>query len=110
MTVAERKEESNLVDKLLRMLTEHTLRPEFPPGGVPVAVAAEVYGKAATYVQEGIRAGWLPIGHMKPGEQRDNFYISPLKLWEDTGFLYTGQTVAEIRALKQRLREERTNG
>lgn len=40
MTVTERKEENMMLDKLLRALTEKIERPEFPPGGVPVKVAA----------------------------------------------------------------------
>lgn len=107
MTVTERKEENMMLDKLLRALTEKIERPEFPPGGVPVKVAAAVYGKAPYFVQEGIRAGWLPIGHMKPGEQKDNFYISPLKLWQDTGFEYKGQSVEEIEQWKKEMKENK---
>lgn len=101
-SVQQRKTDNLLMEKLLRTLTEKMARPEFKPGGVPVKVAAAVYGKAPCYIHEGIRAGWLPIGHVKPGDQRDNFYISPLKLWEDTGFAYTGQTVKEIEQWKKR--------
>ena len=35
---------------------------EFHPGSVPVAVAARVYGKDASWVRAGIVSGWLPIG------------------------------------------------
>lgn len=101
MTVPERKEENRQMDKLIRILTEKFEQPTFLPGGVPVRVAAAVYGKAPYFVHEGIRAGWLPIGHCKPGEQKDNFYISPKKLWEDTGFIYTGQSVEEIEEWKR---------
>ena len=34
----------------------------FSNGSVPVAVAARVYGKDATWVRAGIISGWLPIG------------------------------------------------
>lgn len=101
MTVNERKEENINLDKLLRLLTEKLQIPEFKPGGVPVKVAAAVYGKADCFVHEGIRAGWLPIGHCKPGDSRDNFYISPYKLWQDTGFVYTGQTKEEVDLLRK---------
>ena len=100
MEVAERKEENRQVDKLMRLLIERLEQPKFLPGGVPVKVAAAVYGKAPYFIHEGIRAGWLPIGHCKPGEQKDNFYISPKKLWEDTGFIYTGQSVKEVEMAK----------
>lgn len=107
MTVSERKEENQAMDKLIRILTDKFERPEFAPGGVPVKVAAAVYGKAPCFIHEGIRAGWLPIGHCKPGDQKDNFYISPKKLWEDTGFVYTGQSLEEIeRQKKERKQRE----
>ena len=34
----------------------------FASGSVPVAVAARVYGKDASWVRAGIVSGWLPIG------------------------------------------------
>lgn len=70
-------------------------------GSVPVAVAARVYGKDASWVRAGIIAGWLPIGvatrHGKKIESindmdskkgRINYYISPKKLYEDTGYIW----------------------
>ena len=67
--------------------------------GVPVAVAAKVYGKDPAWVRAGIVCGWLPIGiATRRGELvtrledidgkkgRINYYISPKKLEEDTGF------------------------
>lgn len=77
---------------------------EFIKGSVPVAVAARVYGKDASWVRAGIVAGWLPIGKAtRSGELvtkieeidskygRINFYISPKKLWEDTGYVWRGE-------------------
>ena len=76
----------------------------FTKGSVPVAVAARVYGKDASWVRAGIVAGWLPIGKAtRNGELitkieeidskygRINFYISPKKLWEETGFVWRGE-------------------
>ena len=73
-------------------------------GSVPVAVAARVYGKDASWVRAGIIAGWLPIGTAtREGKQitkleemnskygRINFYISPKKLYEETGFVWKGE-------------------
>lgn len=40
---------------------------EFPQGSVPVAVAARVYGKDASWVRAGIVSGWLPIGKATRG-------------------------------------------
>ena len=73
-------------------------------GSVPVKVVARVYGKDASWVRAGIIAGWLPIGTATRHGQlvtevndidirkgRINFYISPKKLWEQTGFLWQGE-------------------
>lgn len=77
---------------------------EFPQGSVPVAVAARVYGKDASWVRTGIISGWLPIGkatrsgklvttieEMDSRYGRINFYISPKRLYEETGFLWKGE-------------------
>ena len=77
---------------------------EFGTGSVPVSIAAKVYGKDATWIRAGIIAGWLPIGvATRDGERitdvsqidsrfgRINFYISPKKLFEDTGYIWRGK-------------------
>lgn len=77
---------------------------EFVRGSVPISVASKVYGKDASWVRAGIVAGWLPIGvATRNGELitdiedinskfgRINFYISPKKLWEDTGYIWRGE-------------------
>lgn len=77
---------------------------DFPRGSVPVAVAARVYGKDASWVRAGIVAGWLPIGRatrngelvtsidqMSSKYGRINFYISPKRLWEETGYIWKGE-------------------
>ena len=77
---------------------------QFPQGSVPVAVAARVYGKDASWVRAGIVSGWLPIGkatrsgklvttieEMDSRYGRINFYISPKRLYEETGFLWKGE-------------------
>lgn len=76
----------------------------FAQGSVPVVVAARVYGKDAAWVRAGIVSGWLPIGRatrngelvtdisqMNSKYGRINFYISPKKLWEDTGYIWEGE-------------------
>ena len=76
----------------------------FIKGSVPVAVVARVYGKDASWIRAGIVAGWLPIGKATRNGQlitkveeidskygRINFYISPKKLWEETGYLWKGE-------------------
>lgn len=77
---------------------------EFGAGSVPVVVAAKVYSKDPSWVRAGIIAGWLPIGRatrkgkvvtdisqMSARYGRINFYISPAKLYEDTGFVWRGE-------------------
>lgn len=69
---------------------------------VPVVIAAKVYGKDPAWIRAGIIAGWLPIGIATRGYEqvtdihdidsskgRIAYYISPKKLYEDTGFIYT---------------------
>lgn len=76
----------------------------FGHGSVPVAVAARVYGKDASWVRTGIVAGWLPIGkatrkgklvlsieEMDSKLGRINFYISPKLLWQETGYVWKGE-------------------
>lgn len=76
----------------------------FAEGYVPVDVAARVYGKDASWVRAGIISGWLPIGRatrdgklvtdikeMDSKFGRINYYISPKKLYEDTGYVWKGR-------------------
>ena len=76
---------------------------EFAKGSVPVMVAARVYGKDASWVRAGIIEGWLPIGkatrhgklitkveEIDSRHGRINFYISPKRLWEETGYVWKG--------------------
>lgn len=72
-------------------------------GSVPVAIAAKVYGKDANWVRAGLITGYLQIGMAtRNGQQitsisqmdskygRINYYISPQKLYEQTGFEWKG--------------------
>ena len=67
-------------------------------------MAAKVYGKDATWIRAGIISGWLPIGvATRDGKKittieeinskygRINFYISPKKLYEETGYIWEGK-------------------
>ncbi len=77
---------------------------QFVAGSVPVSVAAKVYGKDASWVRAGIIAGWLPIGkatrngkavtsleEMDSKYGRINYYISPKRLYEETGYIWKGE-------------------
>lgn len=76
---------------------------EFGIGSVPVIKAAEIYGKDANWIRAGIIEGWLPIGtatrngkevtsvkEMDSRFGRINYYISPKKLYEETGYVWKG--------------------
>ena len=71
--------------------------------GVPVAIAAKVYGKDPAWIRAGIVGGWLPIGTATRGGRlvtdvdeidsklgRINYYISPVKLEQETGYKWKG--------------------
>ena len=75
---------------------------KFDIGSVPVSIVAKVYGKDACWVRAGIISGWLPIGiatrngqkitnieDMNSKYGRINFYISPKKLFEETGYIWS---------------------
>lgn len=76
----------------------------FKTGSVPVKVAARVYGKDASWIRSGIISGWLPIGKatrkgvqitrisdMDSRKGRIDYYISPKKLYEETGYIWKGE-------------------
>lgn len=76
----------------------------FPEGSVPVCIAAKIYGKDASWIRAGLISGWLPIGtatrHGKVVSDvneinsrlgRINYYISPKRLYEETGYLWKGE-------------------
>lgn len=76
----------------------------FTSGSVPVAVAARIYQKDASWIRAGIISGWLPIGkatrngklitdleEMDSKYGRINYYISPKLLYEETGYFWKGE-------------------
>lgn len=80
---------------------------QFAIGSAPVSVAAKVYGRDASWVRAGIVVGWLPIGRatrdgklvtaiedMDSKYGRINYYISPKRLYEDTGYVWKGEKSA----------------
>lgn len=73
-------------------------------GSVPVAVAARAYGKDKAWIRAGIIEGWLKIGHatrdgksvtsvsdISSKKGRINYYISPKLLYDETGFVWSGE-------------------
>ena len=79
-------------------------------GRVPIAIVAHVYGKDACWVRAGLISGYLPIGFatrngkrvtsisdMDSRRGRISYYVSPKKLYEETGFEWNGEkTVREL--------------
>ena len=77
---------------------------EFQNGSVPVSIVAKVYGKDPCWVRAGLINGWLSIGNatrngklvtsideMDSRLGRINYYISPKKLYEQTGYRWEGE-------------------
>lgn len=71
---------------------------------VPVSIAAKIFKKDPCWVRAGIIEGWLPIGtatrngkivksvnDISSKKGRINYYISPLKLYELTGYKWKGE-------------------
>lgn len=93
-SVNELRQEMGLSELIARLVTDAQC-PEFPPGGMSVKEAAQVFGKDQYWIRQGIIDGWLPIGYAQPprnGGNRLNFYISPKKVWEITGYVWKGKT------------------
>ena len=76
----------------------------FPKGSVPVALVAKICGKDACWVRAGIISGYFPVGiatrkgevinsisEMDSRKGRISYYISPKKLYEETGYLWDGK-------------------
>lgn len=77
---------------------------KFGKGSVPIRIAAEVYGKDACWIRAGIITGYLDIGtatrrgrvitsidEMDSRKGRINYYISPRKLYDETGYIWKGR-------------------
>ena len=77
---------------------------EYAYGSVPVKVVARIYGKDQSWVRAGIITGYLDIGTATRGGKRItkleemngkygriNFYISPKRLYEETGYMWKGE-------------------
>lgn len=67
--------------------------PEFTGANVPVSVAAKVMHKDKQFVRQGILQGILKFGvaFKKSGSGEYDYYISPMKFWQETGFVYRGE-------------------
>ena len=83
---------TDVAERVAKILISGLIYPEFGPGSPSVADVAKIIGKDATFVREGIEKGWFPIGICSIKNGNRNFYISPKKLWEVTGYIWRGKT------------------
>ena len=96
MVQLEREIANEIADDVFRKLQSAMQYPEFGIGGVPVEVAAKVFGKGKPYVIEGIESGRLTIGTVAREKVKGNVYISPKLLWEYTGYVWKGEKACEM--------------
>lgn len=68
--------------------------PKFTGENIPVNVAARIMKKDAQYVRQGIILGILKFGvaFKKEGSTQYDYYISPMKFWQETGYIYSGES------------------
>jgi len=66
--------------------------PEFPAGNIPVTIAASIMGKDQQFLREAMKRGLIDLGvcYKKENSEQYDFYISPFKLWQLTGYIYKG--------------------
>ena len=66
---------------------------EFCGGGVPVVVAARIFGKDPQWVRIQMQRKLIDIGVCTKSEtgHRYNYYISPKKLYDLTGYRWRGE-------------------
>lgn len=66
--------------------------PKFTGENVPVPVAARVMRKDQQFIRQGIIQGILKFGvaFKKDGSSQFDYYISPIKFWQETGYVYDG--------------------
>lgn len=77
--------------------------PEFKPGNVPAIVAASIMGKDQMFIREAMKRGIIDLGicFKKEGSDQYDFYISPFKLWQLTGYVYQGDEI-EFQKMEER--------
>lgn len=68
--------------------------PKFTGENVPVPVAAKAMKKDKQFVRQGIIQGLLTFGvaFKKEGSSQYDYYISPMKFWQETGYIYKGES------------------
>lgn len=82
--------------------------PVFPAENIPVDIAASIMGKDSMFVREAMKRGIIDIGvcYKKEGSSQFDFYISPLKLYQLTGYFYKGLEVERELANERKLKKK----
>lgn len=63
---------------------------KFTGENVPVTIAAKIMKKDQQFIRQGIIKGILPFGvaYKKEGSNQYDYYISPKKFYEYTGYIF----------------------
>ena len=66
--------------------------PKFTGENVPVNVAARAMKKDPQFIRQGLILGLLTFGvaFKKDGSSQYDYCISPMKFWQETGYVYDG--------------------
>lgn len=78
-------------EQVLRELVSIINMPEFSDEPITPSDVAEIVHKDPQWVREGIVTGYFPVGNFSGTGNRRNFYISPKKLYELTGYIWRGR-------------------
>ena len=82
--------------------------PIFPAENIPVDIAASIMGKDSLFIREAMKRGIIDIGvcYKKEGSSQYDFYISPLKFYQLTGYFYKGIEVEKELANERKIKKK----
>lgn len=83
--------------------------PEFPAENIPVTIAASIMGKDQMFIREAMKRGLLDLGlcYKKENSEQYDFYISPFKLWQLSGYVYKGLEIESKLAEERKLNKKK---
>lgn len=83
--------------------------PIFPAENIPVDIAASIMGKDSVFIREAMKRGIIDIGvcYKKEGSSQFDFYISPLKLYQLTGYFYKGIEIERELANERKMKKKK---
>lgn len=64
--------------------------PKFSGKNIPIGEAAKIMGKDQQFIRQAMIRGIIDIGtaYQKEGSTQYDYYISPFKFWQYTGYVY----------------------